>query len=523
MTITRYAPGGAVAAASHLAASAGAEILDLGGSAADAAVAAAATMAVTSPHMCGLGGDLFALVARAGEVPVALNASGRAGSGAAPAMLRARGLRRMPFQHDVATVTIPGCVDGWIALHQRFGRLAFPDLLRPARRLAEEGFPVSPTLALESAALPSAVRLAAFGAREPLAHGRRLRVPGVARALGEIAASGRAGFYEGPAGAELVALGADQFTAADLATPQADWHASLSLDAFGHTVWTAPPNSQGYLALAGAWIADAVGIPDDPDDEAWAFVLVEAARQAACDRIAVLSEHADGRALLATDRLAPRAAAVRNRASLRLADVYGDGGTTYLCAVDSERTGVSLIMSNGADFGSHLLLPDHGIFLHNRGMGFSLEPGHPAEYGPRRRPPHTLSPVVVTGSDGSLDSVLGTMGADAQPQILLQLLARTLGAEQGPGEAISAPRWFLSRDHPTGFHVWELDDPPIVRVEHDAPTAWLQGLRQRGYQVTKSDPGDQNFGHAQIIRVGADDILCGAADPRSGDGAFVGR
>jgi gamma-glutamyltranspeptidase / glutathione hydrolase len=180
-------------------------------------------------------------------------------------------------------------------------------------------------------------------------------------------------------------------------------------------------------------------------------------------------------------------------------------------------------MSNGADFGSHLLLPDHGIFLHNRGMGFSLEPGHPAEYGPRRRPPHTLSPVVVTGSDGSLDSVLGTMGADAQPQILLQLLARTLGAEQGPGEAISAPRWFLSRDHPTGFHVWELDDPPIVRVEHDAPTAWLQGLRQRGYQVTKSDPGDQNFGHAQIIRVGADDILCGAADPRSGDGAFVGR
>jgi gamma-glutamyltranspeptidase / glutathione hydrolase len=520
--ITRYAPGGAVAAANHLAAVAGAGMLDRGGNAVDAAIATAAAMTVTAPHMCGLGGDLFAVVTTAGAAPAALNASGRAGSGADAQRLRARGARSMPFQGGIASVTLPGCVDGLVALQERFATLPLEDLLGPAWRLAHDGFPVSPTLAHESLGLDGDLRARAFGSSEALIKGRRLRVPGVARALEQVATAGRASFYEGAVGRTLLALGGGQFTAEDLAVPQADWVDSLSLDAFGRTLWTVPPNSQGYLALSGAWIADTVSLPDDPEDEAWAFILVEAARQAAFDRVAVLHEHADGASLLSADRLGPRAAAVRDRASL-LADVYGDGDTTYLCVVDRDRTGVSLIMSNGASFGSQLLLEDHGIFLHNRGMGFSLQQGHPAEYGPRRRPPHTLSPVVVTTDDGALDIVLGTMGADAQPQIVLQLLARTLEAGQDAGEAIQAPRWCLSRDDLTGFRVWETDEPPIVRLEHDAPSAWAEGLQRRGYQVARSAPGDQSFGHAQMIRVGLDDMLCGAADPRSGDGAFVGR
>ena len=428
----------------------------------------------------------------------------------------------MPFQGEIAGVTLPGCVDGWVALHERFATLPLEDLLGPAQRLAHDGFPVSPTLAHASLGLDGDLRARAFGSSEALITGRRLRLPGLARALEQVARVGRAGFYEGAAERALLALGGGQFTAQDLAIPQANWVESLSLDAFGRTLWTVPPNSQGYLALSGAWIADSVGVPDDPEDGAWAFILVEAARQAAFDRVAVLHEHADGASLLTADRLAPRAAAVRERASL-LADTYGDGGTTYLCAVDRDRTGVSLIMSNGADFGSRLLLEDHGIFLHNRGMGFSLQEGHPAEYGPRRRPPHTLSPVVVTSDDGALDTVLGTMGADAQPQIVLQLLARTLQSGQDAGQAIQAPRWCLSRDDLTGFRVWETDEPPIVRLEHDAPPAWVEGLQRRGYQVARSAPGDQGFGHAQMIRVGPDSMLCGAADPRPGDGAFVGR
>ena len=520
--LTRYASGGAVAAANHLAAIAGIATLECEGNAVDAAVAAGAVMAVTSPHMCGLGGDLFAVVASPSLRPVALNASGRAGSGANPERLRAEGASGMPFQHDVRGVTVPGCVDGLIALHERYGSLTLREDLAPARRLAQDGFPVSPTLAAESRMLDPAVRRLAFGSPAPLVRARRLRAPGLARTLSAIAESGRAGFYEGPAGRELIALGGGEFGEADLRRSNADWTDALSLAAFGRLLWTAPPNSQGYLALAGAWIADVVGLPHDPSDERWAFVLAEAARQAAFDRIAVLHEHADGTQLVSETRLRPRASAVGERASADLADAYSAGGTTSICAVDANHTGVSLIMSNGAEFGSHLVLPEHGIFLHNRGMGFSLEPGHPAEYGPGRRPPHTLTPLVVTNEEGALDTVLGTMGADAQPQILLQLLARVLVHREEPGEAVRAPRWVLG-DHPTGFHVWTLKGPPVARLERGAPTTWKRGLEHRGYRTADSNPGDQTFGHAQVIKVTDDGLLCGAADPRSGDGACVGR
>ena len=523
MTITRYAPEGAVAAANPLAATAGIMMLDRGGNAVDAAIATAAAMAVTSPHMCGLGGDLFALIARPGEPPAALNASGRAGSGANPERLRAEGAKDMPFQYDIRSVTVPGCVDGWVALHERFATLRLDDLLAPAQRLAADGFPVSSTLAQASLELGSHERNLAFGEPGPLVLGRRLALPGISDALKAIVARGRAGFYEGAAAAEILAQGGGEFTHDDLRAPHAEWVQPLRLPVFGHDLWAAPPNSQGYLALAGAGIAERVGLPDDPGDERWAFLLIEAARQASYDRPAVLHEHADGRGLIAHTRLQPRAAAVNDQAGRGLADVYGDGGTTYLCAVDRERTGVSLIMSNAADFGSHLVLPEHGIFLQNRGMGFSLEPGHPAEYGPGRRPPHTLTPLIVTHPARGLDTVLGTMGADAQPQVLLQLLVRMLALGQDPGEAIAAPRWVLSREPTTDFDIWRLGDPPLVRLEHGAPVGWPAGLRDRGYQVIESPPGDQTFGHAQAIRVTDDGMLTGAADPRAGDGAFAGR
>jgi gamma-glutamyltranspeptidase / glutathione hydrolase len=521
--ITRYAPDGLVAAASHLAAAAGGAVLDRGGTAADAAIATAAAMAVTDPHMCGLGGDMFAVVVAPGEAPVALNGSGRAGSGADAARLRAEGRSHIPFQGDVRAVTIPGLIDGLLALHERFGTLPLAELLAPAVRLARDGFPVSGTLAQASAMVPAAALRAGFGSTDQLVRGRRATVPGVARALAEVASGGRAAFYEGAVGAELRAIGGDLFTEEDLRAVQADWIKPLSLTAFGRTLWTIPPNSQGYLTLAGAWIAEAVGVPDDPDDELWAFVLVEAARQAAHDRVAVLHEDADGSALLHPARLGPRAEAIREHASLGLADVYGDGGTTYLCAIDGQRMGVSLIMSNAAEFGSQLVLPEHGIFLHNRGIGFALTEGHPAEYAPGRRPPHTLSPLALTRQDGALEAVVGTMGGDAQPQIVLQLLARAFHSEQAPGAALRAPRWFLSREEPTGFGVWNVDGLPIVRVEHTAPAAWADGLTRRGYEVVRSEPGDHSFGHAQMIRITDDGMLCGAADPRSGEGACVGR
>jgi gamma-glutamyltranspeptidase/glutathione hydrolase len=520
--ITRFATEGAVAAANHLAAFAGAATLTHGGNAVDAAISAAAVMAVTAPEMCGLGGDLFAVVAKRRDAPVALNASGRAGSGADPDRLRADGHRVMPYRHDVRTVTVPGCVDGLLALHRRFGKLELARLLAPAHRLAEAGFPVSATLAAKSSELPSELRVAVFAQRKPLKIAQRLRLPGLAHVLAGVASSGRAAFYAGDVGRDLIALGRGEFAEEDLLTEQAEWVPPLEIGAFGHRLWTAPPNSQGYLALSGAWIAERAGFPHDADDERWAFALVEAARQAAFDRIDVLHECADGAALVAPDRLGPRAAAIADRVSAHLADPHRDGGTTCVCAVDRDRTGVSLIMSNAADFGSHLALSTHGIFLHNRGLGFSLEPGHAAEYGPRRRPPHTLVPLVVTGEDGVLERVLGTMGADGQPQILLQLLARTLAGGQETGDAVEAPRWILAREGGDSFHVWGGDGPPVVRLEARAPAAWAAGLRGRGYEVAESGFAEHAFGHAQMIRVTEDGMLAGASDPRSGAGAIVG-
>lgn len=511
--------GGAVAAANELAAAAGAGVLSLGGNAVDAAIAAAAAMAVTSPHMCGLGGDLFAIIARPGERPIALNASGRAGSGADPDRLRRQGHTTMPFQHDIRSVTVPGLTAGLVALHERYGSLTLGEALAPAIRLAHDGFPVSPTLALASTELSAAVRATAFGTPAALGHGDHLELPRIADVLGAIASRGAPGFYQGPAGEDLLSLG-EEFTEEDLRGTSADWVEPLALPAFDRTVWTAPPNSQGYVALSSAWIAERLDLPPDPSDATWAFLLVEAARQAAHDRLDALHEHTDGTALLAASRLAPRAAAVRGSATHGLADTYADGDTTSLCVIDEGRTGVSLIMSNAADFGSHLVLPRHGIFLQNRGMGFCLQPGHPSEYQPRRRPPHTLAPLLVTTARGELDMVLGTMGGDAQPQILLQLLVRMLALSQGPEAAVKAPRWVLTRPRTTHFDTWHDDTPPHVRLEHHAPATWRRGLSARGYQTVPAPPDDQYFGHAQVLRI-QDGQLAGAADPRAGNGAVT--
>lgn len=521
-SLTRYASGGAVAAAGHLAAAAGALLLARGGNAVDGAIAAGAVMAVVGPHMCGLGGDVFALVSQPGLPPAALNGSGRAGSGADAERLRALGFTEMPFRGHVSSVTVPGCVAGWAALHERFGLIPLEQVFAPACRLARAGFRVSSSLADASLELDPRVRESAFGSASPLRRGRRLELPALARVLEAIAEHGATGFYGGPAGTAIIELGAGEFTQDDLDQARADWVTPLGLRAFGHDLWTVPPNSQGYLALAGAWMAERLAVPADPTSEEWAFTLIEAARQAAFDRLAVLHEHADGSALLAASRLAQRAKAVGTAAARGLADAYRDGGTTHICAVDRDRTGVSMVMSNAADFGSHLTLPGCGVFLHNRGIGFSLVPGHPAEYGPRRRPPHTLVPLLLSSPGGTLAAVLGTMGADAQPQILLQLVVRLLALGHPPGEAVGAPRWILSRRATNSFDTWREAGLPLVRLEHGSPGSWARGLAARGYPVEVAAPGDQAFGHAQVICVTRDDLLAGAADPRAGDGAMVG-
>lgn len=516
-----------VCAIDHLAAAAGVEILRHGGTAADAAVATGAVLAVTSQHACGMGGDLWAVVHPGpGQTPVVLNASGRAGSGADPNRLRARGLRQMP-NGEISVVTVPGCVDGWLALHDRFGRLALEDVLEPARRYAEGGFPASPGLADAIVAVADLPDAADYRVSGDVRTGTMIRRPGVARALHAVAADGRDGFYGGEFGDGLVELGNGEFTPADLARPQADWVVPLSLDAWGHRLWTAPPNSQGYLTLSAAWIADEFDLAD-PADPRWAHLLVEASRQAAYDRLQVLHDGAHGAALLAPERLAPRRAALDVHAASVLQSPVAAGDTVAVCAVDGDRQGVSLLQSNASGWGSGLIVPGVRIFLHNRGRGFSLEPGHPAEYGPGRRPPHTLAPTLVTEPDGALRAVTSTMGGDSQPQILLQLLARILRGAQQPGDAMHAGRFALAppRHAPRGvvddgFSTWRAGGEVTVLLEGQCPPSWTDGLRSFGHEVVGTPAFSSQFGHAQLIEL-RDEVLWGASDPRALAGAAAG-
>jgi len=517
-TATVHAPEGLVCSADHLASAAGAALLRRGGSAIDAAIGANAVLAVADPHLCGMGGDLFALVHDGDGPPAALNAAGRAGSGADLDRLRSEGHRVMPFRGDIRAVTVPGCVDGWCLLHERFGRLPLAEVLEAAIGYAQDGWPASVLLAFTAPSVAAVPDVDDWATR-PVTDGQRLRRPRTATALRAIIERGRDGFYGGPFGAGLLALGEGEFTPEDL-DQRPDWVEPLGRRAWGHDLWTMPPSSQGYLVLAGAGVLDPLDLPD-PDDPAWPHLLAEASRLVGLDRYDVLSDGASGDDLLTPERL--QAARDQLDPDRRLdlpARPTTAGDTTVVTAVDGRRQGVTLIQSNAKDFGAHLVEPHTGTFLHNRGNGFRLEPAHAAAYGPGRRPPHTLSPAVVTSPTGGLRAVVGTMGGDSQPQIILQLLARLLVAAQPAGPAMSAPRFVLDREGSTGFDLW--DGPDLLLVEDHASTAWVDGLGARGHDVVRGSGFSAGFGHAQVIEVTADGLR-GAADPRALIGSAVGH
>ena len=254
--------------------------------------------------------------------------------------------------------------------------------------------------------------------------------------------------------------------------------------------------------------------------------MIEAARLAGHDRPTILYDGADLHRVLSDVELRTRAAGFEPERVGPLAGPVGDGGTMYLCVVDGDGMGVSLIQSNAKDFGCHVAVPGTGVLLHDRGIGYTLEPGHPAEYGPGRRPPHTLAPALLTRPDGTLRAVLGTMGGDSQPQVVLQLAARLLTTGAEAGDVIHAPRFVLAPgpgSDGTGFDTWNRPDDQVARIEAHAPDGWLAGLQRLGHRVDRAafDPG--GFGHAHLIEVRTDGIRAGAADPRAMVGAAIAQ
>ncbi len=493
----------------HLATQAALDVMRAG-NAVDGAIAANAVLGVVAPETCGIGGDLFALVHVPGrDAPHALNASGRAGSGVSAAALREAGLRNVR-PHGPESVTVPGCVDGWEELTARFGSLPLARCLAPARAAAD-GFPVSPELAraLERrrpalASQPAAQALYPGGGAPP--PGTTVGRPDLAATLDAVAAHGREGFYGGEAGRGIVAATGGAVTADDLARSQADWVEALGYEVLGRTGWTIPPNSQGWLTLAAAAIFEHVAGDAAPGEPGWAHAQIEAYRAVAWERNDRTADpdHAPPGPLLDAARLAARAAEVSPaRAGTWPAAGPAPGGTAYLCTIDRHGVGVSLIQSNFYGLGSGLGAGHSGVLLHNRGAGFNLEPGHPNELAPGKRPLHTLSPTVWTRG-GRLDLLLGTRGGHQQPQLLLQAATQLLRAGDAPGTAQDRPRWAID----------DRGGQSAVQVEDRMGPDVVAGLRTRGHDVTVAGPWMEGWGPISIIAVSASGERTGGADPR---------
>lgn len=506
--------GAAVVTPHVLATQAGMEILAIGGTAADAMVGADAVLGVVSPETCGIGGDLFVMIHGPGMTePAVLNASGRAGARADAELLRTEGHRTMPPFHP-QSVTVPGCVDGWDKLLTRFGRLGLERILEPAIRLANDGFPASFELSRALAARidllrPQPAALGLFPGGNAPNQGDRLVRPGLATTLEAIAAGGPQAFYDGSVGAAVTEATGGIITTDDLLSVEGIWVTPIGLDLFGLRGWTVPPNSQGYLTLASLGVFAQLDPPADPETpEAW-HLAIEAYRSMAMDRNDVVADPdtaplAPGE-LTSPSRISQRASMVdRGHSSSFASPPPVPGGTSYLCAVDAAGLGVSFIQSNFMGIGSGIGTGAAGFFLHNRGAGFDLRPGHPNCLAPGRRPLHTLSPSLWT-RDGQLAAVLGTRGGDYQPQLLMQMAIRLFGAAIDPGEAQQRPRWMIDQ--------FEAGQPEIALEDHTPPEV-EEGLRNRGHTVVRRRETQHGWGPVSVITVNQDGLRNAAADPR---------
>jgi gamma-glutamyltranspeptidase/glutathione hydrolase len=485
-----------------------------GGNAVDAAIAANAVLGVVAPDTCGLGGDLFALIHTPGlAAPAALNASGRAGSGAIAAELRDRGIDEVPLR-SAWSVTAPGCVDGWEALLERYGTRPLSDLLAPAIDLATAGFSVSNELADSLRRIHpliggqgSAPSLYPGGVAP--AAGTRLTRPRLAETLRLLAAAGRESFYGGRVGEEITVATEGVITAADLERRNAQWVDPISVDVFGRRAWTIPPNSQGWLTLAACWLFEQMDPPRDPRDPVFSQAAVEAYRAVAWERDDLVSD--PDTAPLAADRLADP-----DRLRSRLEKLSFDstanwpdpkpapGGTAYFCVRDGNGMGVSFIQSNFHGIGSGLSAGDTGVFLHNRGAGFSLISGHPNEMTPGRRPLHTLSPSLWT-EDDQLRLLLGTRGGQYQPQLLVQVATQLLWAGLTGPQAQVLPRWIVDG--------WGPGQQPRLQVESRMPPVVADGLSRRGLDVHQADAWMPGWGPVSVIATDGE-VTVGSADPR---------
>ncbi len=518
---------GMVATSQPLAVAAGLEILAQGGTAADAAIATAAALNVTEPTSTGIGGDAFALYYHAASKQVfALNASGRAPRALSleRALTAARPDGTLPPFHPY-TITVPGACSGWCALVERFGRLSLAQVLTPAIRLAEEGFPVAPLTAYfwargvtrQLSHAPNGHELTIQG-RAPTP-GEIFRNPGLARTFRAVAEGGAAAFYQGEiarAIVEVVQQSGGCLALEDLHSHTAEWMQPIATTYRGYRVWECPPNGQGLAALLALNILEGFDLSAHaPLSAQRLHLLAEAMRLAFADtRWYVADPHTNPApldALLSKDYAAQRRTLLDpQRATLdqQRGTPVAASNTVYLSVVDGEGNACSFINSNYMGFGTGIVPKGWGFTLQNRGHNFSLQAGHPNVLAPGKRPYHTIIPGMITrAQDESLFASYGVMGGFMQPQGHVQVAVGLIDDHLDPQAALDRPRFCITDGTSGG----------VLALEEGIPVTVMAQLAEMGHPVRPvSGQGRALFGRGQVIlRNPTDGVLTGGSDPRA--------
>ncbi|WP_165247359.1 gamma-glutamyltransferase [Paludisphaera soli] len=528
---TVVARRGMAATSQPLATAAAIRVLQDGGNAVDAAIAANAVLGMVEPMSCGIGGDLFAIVWDAkGKKLHGLNASGRSPGKADLEALRAKGLEVIPDLGPLSW-SVPGCVDGWDELRRKFGTRPWADLLAPALHYAEEGFPVSEIIAADwrasrvgLARVPTSAACYLPDGRAP-GVGETFRNPGLARSLRAIAEGGRDAYYKGPIAEAIVAYSDSAgglFAASDFAEHASTWVDPVSTNYRGYDVWELPPNGQGIAVLQMLNLLEGYDLKAlGPNSSQALHLMIEAKKLAYEDRARyyadpeksdvptrelISKEYADRRRkLIDPDRASDRPTPGEPR--------HGD--TIYMTVVDGSFNAVSLIQSNYHGFGSGHVPGDLGFALQNRGCSFALDPNHANRLEPRKRPFHTIIPAFIT-KDGAPWLSFGLMGGDMQAQGHAQMVFNMVDFGMDVQEAGDAPR----------FRHLGSSDPNGTPAQAGGATALESGigadvrreLEAKGHRLVESRGG---FGGYQAIRIDVDrGVLLGGSDPRKDGGAI---
>jgi len=502
-----------------LAAQAGAAVLETGGNAVDAAIAANLVMTTVRPHMCGIGGDLFMLVHMAAKGTLeALNASGRSPARATLEAYREQGYQSIP-ETGIHTCTVPGAIAGWQAALEKHGTLGLDTLLARAIPYARDGFPVYPELVgfieeQRSVLLASGAAGETFlpGGRIPRV-GQLLAQPRLAQSYQALIDNGPDVFYKGPLGEALVAhsnaLGGF-FSLDDLARHTVEWEIPITTDYRGYTIATQPPNSQGIALLMQAnMLAHRDFAALSVDSPELVHLMVEAKKLAFADRDAYVCDPA-AHPIPVAEMLSRTQAGERvnridpDRAAKACAArdfTRGGDDTIYLTVVDADGNAVVLIQSLYEPFGSCVMVPATGMVLHNRGRGFTLDASHPNVLASNKRPYHTLHPAMIL-KDNQPAILLGTPGADGQTQTNIQLAVDLIDFGADAQQANEAPRW---RSNPDGS----------LMVENRFPEKTIAGLKARGHDVQILEAYAEIMGSSQVIMIDSENgVLKAGADPR---------